>query len=152
MASAAISTVTTGIGKRPTEGAPVERAVEIAKDVQWSQDPHRNNFGGFPPSRTAEVLTAKIEPILGDDSEPCRVHLEVRSTDSSRPLLGKVRLFLHPTLTTNEGDVDVTDGVAAYDIVSFGVFTVGAVADGGQTRLELSLGSVAGGTTAFYKN
>ncbi len=151
IASAAMSTVTTGIGKRPADATLTGSVVENAKDEQWRQDPHRNQFGGFNQAN-GRVLTAKIEPILGDDAEPCRVHLEVRSTDPARPLSGKVRLFLHPTFTNNEFDVDVKDGVAAFDIVSFGVFTVGAVADGGQTRLELNLSSVAGGTSAFYKN
>jgi hypothetical protein len=44
------------------------------------------------------------------------------------------------------------DGVVAtLDIISWGAFTVAADADGGQTKLELDLITVPGGTPMFYK-
>jgi hypothetical protein len=40
-------------------------------------------------------------------------------------------------------------GPATLSIASWGVFTIGVEADGGQTRFELDLPSVSGGTTAL---
>lgn len=42
-------------------------------------------------------------------------------------------------------------GIAEDKIVSYGAFTIGAETDNGQTRLELDLMDVPGGTRSFYE-
>jgi hypothetical protein len=114
-------------------------------------DPNKGQFGGSPESN-GRKLTATIEPDAGPRSARCRVHIKVMSTDSSRPLTGKVRLHLHPTFGRwSNYLIDVKNGAATDDIVSYGAFTIGAETDGGATRLELDLADVPGGTKRFYE-
>jgi hypothetical protein len=56
------------------------------------------------------------------------------------PLRGAVRFYLHDTFLNDRPVVSVSPaGVAELSIDAWGAFTVGAVADGGLTRLELDL-------------
>lgn len=118
----------------------------------WASDPNKGRFGGSPRANN-RVLEATISPV-GRKSAACRVRLRVRSTDPDRhPLEGEVRLHLHPTFGRwREYRLTVVDGVAQDTITSWGRFTVGAVSDGGKTRLELDLHDVPGGTPRFYEN
>jgi hypothetical protein len=144
-------------GRLPGRPEPEKRdshrsiAADAAIENQWNTDPNRARFGGSPRAND-RVLEAKIEPAAGADSAACRVSLSVRSIDAARPLTGKVTFYLHPTFgSSKEHDVSVVNGVARYEITSWGVFTVGAVADEGKTRLELNLADVEGGTAKFYR-
>ncbi len=121
-----------------------------AEDRDWNADPHKGNFGGSPEAN-GRVLEATITPAAGPKSAACKVLLRVRSTNSAKPLNGNVTFYLHPTFEQwQRYDVPVTGGIAEDTITSWGRFTVGAVADGGDTRLELDLATVPGGTTKFY--
>jgi hypothetical protein len=122
----------------------------VAKEDQWNTDPNKGKFGGKPEAN-GRVLEAKIEPAAGPRSAACNILLSVRSTDDKRPLTGKVIFHLHPTFgNRKQYEVPVVDGVARDKITSWGVFTVGAVADEGKTNLELNLADVEGGTPKFY--
>jgi len=113
-------------------------------------DPNKGQFGGSPDV-SGRKLMATIKPDAGRRSARCRVVIKVVSTDSNRPLTGKVRLHLHPTFGRwSNYFVDVKNGVAQDEIVSYGAFTIGAEADEGATRLELDLVDVIGGTEPFY--
>jgi hypothetical protein len=121
----------------------------VAKD-QWYTDPNRGNFGGKPQAN-GRLLEAKIQPAAGPSSAACNVWLCVRSIDPARPLQGKVTFYLHPTFgSRKQYDVPVVEGVAEDKITSWGVFTVGAAADDGDTKLEINLADVTGGTDKFY--
>lgn len=114
-------------------------------------DPNKNQFGGKAQANGRE-LTALIRPIAGPKSSRCSVRIRVASTDPANPLMGKVMFYLHPTFGDwSSYEVDVENGVAEDEIVSYGAFTIGAVADEGQTRLELDLMHVPGGTKQFYE-
>jgi hypothetical protein len=114
-------------------------------------DPNKGQFGELAEAN-GRRLTATIKPEGGSKSARCRVIIQVLSTDPARPLTGKVKLHLHPTFGQwSAYDVDVKGGVAQDTIVSYGAFTIGAEADSGNTRLELDLTDVPGGTEAFYE-
>jgi hypothetical protein len=114
-------------------------------------DPNKGRFGGLP-ERNGRKLTATIEPISGPKSSRCRVKIRVVSTDSHKPLTGKVKLHLHPTFGQWQSyEIEAKGGVAEEIITSYGAFTIGAETDGGQTKLELDLVDVPGGTKGFYE-
>jgi hypothetical protein len=124
----------------------IEKTAEIDED-----DPNKGQFGGSPESN-GRKLSATIRPDAGPRSARCRVHITVVSIDSTRPLAGKVRFHLHPTFGRwATYIVDVKNGVAEHEIVSYGAFTIGAETDDGKVRLELDLVDVPGGTKRFYE-
>ena len=134
----------------PHAGARQITTRAAAEQDKWNTDPNRGKFGGTPEAN-GRILEAKIEPAAGPRSAACNVVLSVRSTDPANPLVGQVEFYLHPTFGTRaQYDVPVVNGVASDKITSWGVFTVGAVADDGKTRLELNLADVDGGTPKFY--
>lgn len=140
-----------GRGMPPTREAQHPAEYIGVTEEEWDADPNKNKFGGTPEAN-GRVLEAKITPAAGPRSAACRVRLEVRTKDRSRPLQGKVTFHLHPTFGRWKSyDVAVVRGVAADEITAWGAFTVGAVADEGDTRLELDLVTVGGGTDKFYK-
>lgn len=145
-----------GSGQLPGRPEPVQpegRQVSVQRALPedvWSTDPNQGKFGGSPVANGRE-LTARIEPAAGVNSAACYITLAVRSLDPARPLQGLVRFHLHPTFgSRREYDVPVVEGVATDRFTSWGVFTVGAVADEGETRLELDLKTLPGGTPKFY--
>jgi hypothetical protein len=119
-------------------------------DIYWS-DPNRNKFGG-KPEQNGYRLSATIRPIAPETSRACRVNFKIESTQSGRLLVGDVKIFLHPTFKRPVYVIDSKNGVAEDAITSWGVFTIGAVVEADNTRLELNLGDVDGGTDAFYDN
>jgi hypothetical protein len=61
----------------------------------------------------------------------------------TNPLTGVVQFFLHPTFNNDKPIVTVGPyGVAELNLKAWGAFTVGALADDGQTRLELDLSTL----------
>ena len=50
-----------------------------------------------------------------------------------------MEFHLHPSLAPPVVAVKVQDGRAVLNLAAWGAFTVGALADGGQTTLELDL-------------
>jgi hypothetical protein len=123
-----------------------EKAEEDASD-----DPNKGAFGGSPVAN-GRSLQASIKPMAGAQSSACWIELIVNSVDSSRPLTGTVTLFLHPSFGRHaQYDLKVVNGIARDTILSWGVFTVGVIADGGETKLELDLATVTGGTKRFYE-
>ncbi len=127
-----------------------DESAQAVKTI-WDSDPHKGKFGGKPEAG-GRRLSAVLQPIA-PGSPGCVVHFKVASSDPKKPLEGVVRFYLHPTFNPKIIDVPVTtSGHAVYDIVSMGAFTVGAEADNGETKLELDLAHVEGGTDAFYKS
>ena len=103
----------------------------------FHDDPWAGQFGGRATANgrriVAELAMMPARPGLAT------VRLTVESTDPARPLSGAVQFFLHPTFTNSQPVVPVDGGIATLTLVSWGAFTVGALADGGDTKLELDL-------------
>lgn len=101
-------------------------------------DPWKGVFGGRSTSRHRE-LTAEF--LSGVSATHSRIRLRVQSTTpDTDPLRGSVQFYLHDTFLNDRPVVSVSPaGVAELSIDAWGAFTVGAVADGGLTRLELDL-------------
>jgi hypothetical protein len=105
-------------------------------EISDPDDPQKGQWGGKSTS-DGRVLSAQVRQ-LSDDW--FAVALSVVSTPSSSrtPLEGEVEFHLHPTFTTPV-PVKVKDGRAGLSLTAWGAFTVGVLADGGQTTLELDL-------------
>lgn len=116
-------------------------------ESEWNSDPNLGRFGGAPIARDRE-LSAQVQP-LDEAGSTCAVTIRVRSLDPARPLTGTVTIHLHPTFHSMVREVPVVDGQAELRIVAAGVFTIGAEADGGATRLELNLASLPDLPAAF---
>ncbi len=147
-ANAAIDASLRGTGKQPPtieSGAAPKRAKTPEED-----DPHKGKFGG-ESSVGGRNLSARIEKVP-NESVFRRVVLKVESTDPAQnPLKGQVTFHLHPTFNVSVFDEPVIDGIAETSIISYGAFTVGAVADEGKTRLELDLTSLDDNKDQFFK-
>lgn len=104
-------------------------------------DPWKGVFGGTAVSNDRRI-DASIER-LSADGELFTVRLQVASTNPSVPLRDAVQFFLHPTFVNDRPVVAVGPGGTA-DLVlrAYGAFTVGVVADNGDTRLELDLAAL----------
>jgi len=129
-----------GIGKAPREQVQ-KRMLETSSQIQPGSDPSdpwKGQFGGSS-SINGRRLSATVTPLAGSPGL-YSIHLSVSTTNTSNPLTGMVQFFLHPTFNDQKPLVPVgPNSVAALDIVAWGAFTVGALADDGQTRLELDL-------------
>lgn len=120
---------------------------ERIEESEWNSDPNLGQFGGAPIARERE-LSAQVQP-LDEGGSTCAVTIRVRSLDPARPLTGTVTIHLHPTFYSTVREVPVVDGEAELRIVAAGVFTIGAEADGGETRLELNLATLPNLPAAF---
>ncbi len=102
-------------------------------------DPWKGQFGGSARVGTRR-LSADVEEILGKPGW-FRLTMTVSSTDQGRePLTGEVIYYLHDSFPQPILHVPVgPDGTAHLQIPAWGAFTVGVIADGGKTELELDL-------------
>jgi len=101
-------------------------------------DTQKGRFGGQPVNNGRE-LAAVVVPAEGSPNN-FKVSLTVSATrDSKEPLTGDVAFFLHETFRKKVRYVSVVGDVARLDLLAYGAFTVGAIADGGETKLELDL-------------
>ncbi len=110
-------------------------------------DPWKGVFGRQAVSGARE-LRADVSS-LGNGHY--RIRLMVRSTNPKRePLAGYVQFYLHPTFRNDRPFVTVgPSGQAELTLTAWGAFTVGAVADGGRTLLELDLAELASAPADF---
>ncbi len=103
-----------------------------------SNDPWKGVFGGKAEDRhrrlRAEVVESKGSP------DWYRVRVWVESTNPDKyPLTERVRFFLHDEFPNSKPFVPVKGGRAELRLHAYGAFTVGALADDGNTELELDL-------------
>lgn len=124
----------------------VEKLVDVCQQILAStsrestraahdpDDPQKGKWGG-KSTVDGRTLSAEVRAITDDWFG---VTLTVSGT-GDRPLDGSVDFHLHPTFSSPDRRVDVTGGCAKLALGAWGAFTVGAVADGGLTRLELDL-------------
>ena len=162
-ATRAEQTAVAGVGRRepsrPADAPPtnaLKRAMQKEKgkgrelpEPAVTNDPQKNRFGG-EPTRNGRELRAAVEE---SDYLPglYYVTLEVRATaHPPKPLMGTVTFYLHDTFDQPVQTVAVSkEGVARLEVSAYGAFTVGAVADEGETLLELDLAEVAEFPKAF---
>ena len=133
--------------EEPAESTRRRGGVNSALAVD-PDDPNKILFGHNPRNNDRK-LSVKIEKIPGE-SFYRRVNMRVESTNPQKPLEGEVIFYLHPTFTSPKYSVDVENGVAEDTIVSYGVFTIGAVADNGETRLGFNLYELNDHRDAFF--
>jgi hypothetical protein len=113
-----------------------------------ADDPQKGRFGG-KAQHGGRCLTASCDEASAN-ARFLRVNLEVSRVDpSTPPLEGWVIFYLHDTFMPSVQTVAVQDGLARLSLLSYGAFTVGAVADGGATLLELDLAQDARLPEAF---
>lgn len=114
-------------------------------------DPWKGVFGGRN-KRNDRELSATVTTVSGREIY-YTIHLEVTSTNARKPLTGVVQFFLHDTFKDSKPVIKVgPDGKAVLDLVSSGAFTVGALADNGDTRLELDLSELESAPLDFREN
>ncbi|AWO00998.1 hypothetical protein DLD77_04430 [Chitinophaga alhagiae] len=132
---------------------PVSRSLESAADsdklrnaiaglppIKDPNDPQKGRFGG-KPERNGRRLTARVaaSAIPGFYN----VELRVESTDPQKPLNAPVIFYIHDSFTPSVYTVkpeEFENGVAVdNEILSYGAFTAGVMADNGDTLLELDL-------------
>ena len=122
----------------PPAAAAAAGVVTISRG-QTPDDPWKGQFGGSKES-TGRILEAKFHPVPDTQGELVVVTLTVRSTDPRNKLTGDVQFYLHDTFPNPTPVVPVgPNGTATLNLTSWGAFTVGALADGGKTKLELDL-------------
>jgi hypothetical protein len=131
-------------GSPPADGAAATASALATASYQPGgvpDDPWKGVFGGRSLNGTRE-LSADISPM--NENGHCKVQLRVCSTQPARhPLQGSVQFFLHNTFVNDRPVISVSPGgVAELTLTAWGAFTVGAIADGGRTRLELDLGEL----------
>ena len=97
-------------------------------------------------------ISAAINPT--DVNGLYRVSLTVESTNKDKPLIeGDTVLFsLHNTFPDPYRFVNIINGTAKLEIVSYGSFTVGAYVYNDKTELELDLSQIPNAPSDFKEN
>ena len=123
----------------PSSVVPPEVVTYFGTRVQPGtvpDDPWKGVFGGLAEA-TGRVMEGHVVRVEG---EFATIEVTVRSTDPDRPLTGVVQFFLHPSIITWSPVIPVrSDGIVRLPLTVWGGFTVGVLADGGVTSLELDL-------------
>jgi hypothetical protein len=133
-----------GTGKRDAVPEATKNQLEVQEGIAAgsADDPWKGQFGGKSVANDRE-LKAEIKPILGSLGL-YSIKLTVSSLhQQTNPLSGAVQFFLHPTFNNDKPIITVGPyGVAELYLKAWGAFTVGALADDGQTKLELDLSTL----------
>lgn len=132
----------------PTNARDIaEQIAARAKSPQYPDDPWRGVFGGKSQDNGL-LLNASIKE-SENSSDWFDIHLEVvQAPDRVEPIKA-VQFYLHPTFGNEPRTVSFgQDGRAPLDLLGYGAFTVGVLAED-RTLLELNLASVAGDKTKF---
>ena len=145
-------TVALGVGKdeNPSSPAAKSAALEtVAGAVLANADPWKGKFGGANEANRRR-LSAQVTRVAGSNNL-FSIKLKVYSlAPEQAPLGGVVQFFLHPTFNNDRPVISVGANAAAeLKLTAWGAFTVGAVADGGQTRLELDLSQLSDAPAEF---
>jgi hypothetical protein len=119
-------------GTRPSKAVLKAKKAVVAHDPD---DPNRGRFGGVPIVRGRQLRIAPKKERKGY----LNFLLIVEPLANANPLEGEVIFHLHPSFSDDVVRVPVRKGQAVLEQWAYGAFTVGAIADGGETRLELNL-------------
>lgn len=122
----------------PKDESAITRSINEFPEIQPGNvvdDPWKGQFGG-----EAQANNRKLEVSITPQSTYCTIKIRVTSTDTAHPLSGNVQLYLHPTFRNNSKPiVAVVNDAAELNLAAYGAFTIGALADKGQTKLEYDL-------------
>lgn len=139
-----------GPGKGPARAEAVQHRsseTRVAADVYPKPisdrfDQQKNRFGG-EPVRNGRRLAASVRRL--DDSEDWfEVRMWVEALPGAPALSGAIQFFLHESFRRDDVMVNVgSNGRAELQVVAYGAFTIGALADNGGTPLELDLADPA---------
>jgi hypothetical protein len=146
-AESALQAAALGVGKSADPRGAEDASAEASGGKLG--DPWKRQFGG-ESERGNRKLDAEVTWALRS-ANLFSVRLRVYSTKPAEdPLRGTVQFFLHPTFKNDRPVVKVgADGVAELLLTAWGAFTVGALADKGETRLELDLAELEGAPQEF---
>ena len=143
---------TAAIGAGGPKAAEAKVNLEVVpRPGNAPDDPWKGQFGGKSQSGTRKI-EASVREVGGFN--PYQIQLMVSSTDPKHdPLKGSVQFFLHDTFKNDRPTVSVDgSGTASLTLRAYGSFTVGVLADGGRTRLELDLAELPGVPQDFKDN
>ena len=128
-------------------------AILTSPERDPDDDPRNGEFGRCA-IRNGRLLTAKILRTNYDKSENsdlCDLRIDVIALPGESPLNDSVDYYVHPSYTRTHYTIAVEDGYASLELeAAAGAFTVGVLADGGRTKLELDLATIPGGPPTFY--
>lgn len=122
--------------KRVAEAKPTDPERKSASRVD-PDDPRKGQFGGEPEANGRRLSVRRLDG--GKKDEKLNLELMVDALPGAPPLTDEVLFYLHPTFHRSVVASKVVDGKASLTRWAYGAFTVGAVCDNGNTRLELDL-------------
>jgi hypothetical protein len=144
----------------PATNAPIESSdqtstpslksiVQTIQPGSYHDDPWKEVFGEKSETNHRR-LKASVTPVA-NDSDWFKIYLVVESTSPKHdPLRGNVMFFLHNSFRNDKPIVPVgSDGKAGLNLKAWGAFTVGALADDGNTKLELDLAEMESAPKRF---
>lgn len=104
-------------------------------------DQQKGRWGGQAEANGRRIRVENVEAV---ENLWCEFDLVIEPTDAAeKPLAGVVEFHLHQTFKPKDVQPkEVENGQARLQLTAYGAFTVGAVADGRATQLELDLAQV----------
>ncbi len=137
-----------GVGGRPDKVQSSGAAPQMIRELNSKlDDPNKGQFGGSPIQNNKRMW-ASVVP-YSKSREWFFVRIVVESSNPLEPLTGEVTFFLHPSFKTPQVNKPVTDGQAVLETVAWGAFTVGAICQADDTRLELDLSELPTAPSQF---
>ncbi len=129
-----------------------EEATEIYSlpKITEEDDPQKGRFGGGA-SNNGRKLRANVQQ-SPDDEDWFVLSLTVQAESGAPPLNGYVDFYLHNTFQRERERVPAKEGKAVLELLSYGAFTVGALADNGMTPLELDLSTLGEAPKKFRES
>lgn len=131
---------TFGAGGGKTSSEATESSLKTTETFENEVDPQKGKWGGkaIDPA-THRKLSVEVKSLPNNDFLR-RLILRVESTDPNNyPLTDNVIFHLHPTFRKQIVEVQPVNNAAELSLVAYGAFTVGAVTDGGKTKLEFDI-------------
>lgn len=117
--------------------AMLPRSVARGSNVN---DPWKDVFGRSTRANGREVIAS----INRATERVGRVELVVKAIDGEKPLEGEVWFFLHDTFDEPVVKRSADSGIASISFTAWRAFTIGIMADEGETMLELNLANQPG--------
>jgi len=133
-------TLLKSLGGTEANQPEVVKAIRRAFETSFDGDPHKGAFGGRSEVGGYKLSFSKCHV---EDDGLLAIEMEVRSTSATvKPML--VEFHLHPSFPAQKITKPVDeDGVVRLPLKLVETFTVGAVVQPGDVRLELDLNEVA---------
>lgn len=118
----------------PTTTAQTKHALPKLP-IEDEEDKNKGQFGK-EAARNGLLLSATVQP---SDVRPGWFRIDLAVTGVARKLVDPVEFHLHETFSPSVQPISPVDNHARLTVLAWGAFTVGAVADHGNTLLELDL-------------